>query len=165
MERHLRTITLVGLLCASASPAVWTGGAGGQQPGVPSDLPAVTVPHLADLRDQLDRHPIGPTEELRITPLIEDQDSSALLVQVRTALPPHFHRQTREILYLLQGEGIFRLESERIPVRTGSVVRVRPGQVHTFAPLGRTLAVFFVVTMPRWDEADRFAAADHPMAR
>lgn len=153
MERHLRTITLVGLLCASASPVVWTGGAGGQQPGV------------ADLRDQLDRHPIGPTEELRITPLIEDQDASALLVQVRTALPPHFHRQTREILYLLEGEGIFRLESERIPVRTGSVVRVRPGQVHTFTPLGQTPAVFFVVTMPRWDEADRFAAADHPMAR
>lgn len=154
MERHLRAIALVGLLCVSASPAVWTGGAGGQQAGV-----------LADLRDQLDRHPIGPTEEVRITPLIEDQDSSALLVQVRTALPPHFHRHTREILYLLQGEGIFRLESERIPVRTGSVVRVRPGQVHTFAPLGQTPAVFFVVTMPRWDEADRIAAADHPMAR
>jgi mannose-6-phosphate isomerase-like protein (cupin superfamily) len=146
-------MSLVGLLCVSASPAVWTGGAGGQQPGV------------ADLRDQLDRNPIGPTEELRITRLIEDQDSSALLVQVRTVLPPHFHRHTREILYLLQGEGIFRLESERIPVRTGSVVRVRPGQVHTFAPLGRTPAVFFVVTMPRWDEADRIVAADHPMAR
>ena len=165
MERHLRAIALVGLLGVSASPAVWTGGAGEQQPGVPTDLPTVTLPHLADLRDQLDRHPIGPTEELRITPLIEDQDSSALLVQVRTALPPHFHRHTREILYLLQGEGIFRLESERIPVRTGSVVRVRPGQVHTFAPLGRTPAVFFVVTMPRWDEADRIAAADHPMSR
>jgi len=165
MERHLRAIALVGLLGVSASPAVWTGGDGEQQPGVPTDLPTVTLPHLADLRDQLDRHPIGPTEELRITPLIEDQDSSALLVQVRTALPPHFHRHTREILYLLQGEGIFRLESERIPVRTGSVVRVRPGQVHTFAPLGRTPAVFFVVTMPRWDEADRIAAADHPMSR
>ncbi len=106
MERHLRAF--------SASPTVWTGGAGGQQPGVPSDLPTGTLPYLADLRDQLDRNPIGPTEELRITPLIEDQDSSALLVQVRTALPPHFHRQTREILYLLQGEGIFRLESESL---------------------------------------------------
>ncbi|MGH7209635.1 MAG: cupin domain-containing protein [Nitrospiraceae bacterium] len=162
MERPLRTMSLVGLLCVFASPASWTGGAGGQQPGVPSDLPNGA---LADLREQLDRNPIGPTEELRITPLIEDQHSSALLVQVRTALPPHFHRHTREILYLLQGEGIFRLESERMPLRTGSVVRVRPGQVHTFAPLGQTPAVFFVVTVPRWDEADRIAAADHPMAR
>jgi mannose-6-phosphate isomerase-like protein (cupin superfamily) len=164
MERRLRAMSLVGLLSVFASPAGWTGGAGGQQPGVPGDRPTVTLPHLADLREQLDRNPIGPTEELRITPLIEDQDSSALLVQVRTALPPHFHRHTRETLYLLQGEGIFRLESERIPVRTGSVVRVRPGQVHTFAPVGQTPAVFFVVTMPRWDEADRIAA-DHPMPR
>ncbi len=165
MERPLRAMSLVGLLCIFASPAGWTGGAGGQQPGVPGDLPNVALRSLADLREQLDRNPIGPTEELRITPLIEDQDSSALLVQVRTALPPHFHRHTREILYLLQGEGIFRLESERMPVRTGSVVRVRPGQVHTFAPLGQTPAVFFVVTMPRWDEADRIAADDHLMAR
>ena len=62
MKRHLRAFALVGLLCVSASPAVWTGGAGGQQPGLSSDLPTVTLPHLADLRDQLDRHPIGPTE-------------------------------------------------------------------------------------------------------
>ena len=162
MKRRLRALSLAGLLCVIASPA---GSTGGEQPVVSTELPAVALPSLADLHDQLDRNPIGPTEELRITPLIEDQDSSALLVQVRTALPPHFHRHTREILYLLQGEGIFRLDSERIPVRTGSVVRVRPGQVHTFAPHGRTPAVFFVVTMPRWDEADRIAADEHPMTR
>lgn len=165
MERRLRAISLVGFFCVIAAPAGLTGGAGGQQPGVPGDVPAAAQRNLADLREQLDRNPIGSTEELRITPLIEDQESSALLVQVRTALPPHFHRHTQEILYLLQGEGIFRLDSERIPVRTGSVVRVPPGQVHTFAPLGQTPAVFFVVTMPRWDEADRIAADDHPVAR
>lgn len=165
MKRRLRAMSLVGIFLVVASPAGWAGGAEGQQPGVPSHLPAVADRNLADLREQLDRNPIGPTEELRITRLIEDQESSALLVQVRTVLPPHLHRHTQEILYLLQGEGIFRLDSERIPLRTGSVVRVRPGQVHTFAPLGHTPAVFFVVTMPRWDEADRLAADDHPAGR
>src|SRR5688572_3478871 len=86
MERRLRAMSLVGLLCVFASPAVWTGGAGGQQTGV------------ADLREQLDRNPIGPTEELRITPLLEDQDSSALLVQVRTALPPLSSAYARDSL-------------------------------------------------------------------
>src|SRR5207249_12320259 len=109
MKRQLRAFALVGLLCVSASPTICTGGDAEQQPSLSSNLPNVTLPHLADLRDQLDRHPIGPTEELRSTPLIEDQDSSALLVQVRTALPPPFHRHTREMLYLLQGEGICRL--------------------------------------------------------
>lgn len=165
MGRHPRATSLVGVLCCFAWLACQTGGAGGQHPGAPTDIPVPTPVDLSDLLQQLDRNRIGPDEDLRITRLIEDQESSALLVQVRTTLPPHLHRHTREILYLLQGEGVFRLGSERIAVHTGSVVRVRPGQVHTFTPHGRTPAVFFVVTVPRWDEADRIAADDQNIAR
>lgn len=85
---------------------------------------------------------------------------SALLVQVRGVLPPHLHRRTREVLYLIQGQGLFRLGTAAFPLRPGSVVRVEPGQVHTFSSDSESLAVFFVVTTPRWDESDRVVADD-----
>src|SRR2546421_10856254 len=113
-------------------------------------------PDLADLLAQLERNPIGPGEELRITKLVESHEMSGLLVQVRGSIPPHFHKRTQEIVHLMRGEGIFQLGAERIQVKSGAVVRIPAGTVHTFTNAGLAPAVFFVVTTPRWDEQDRF---------
>lgn len=85
---------------------------------------------------------------------------SGLLVQVRGALPPHFHKVTQEVVYLLRGEGLFQLGAERVPIKAGAVMRIPAGQTHTFTNQGPTPAVFFVVTTPRWDEQDRFTVKD-----
>ncbi|HLG43541.1 MAG TPA: cupin domain-containing protein [Nitrospirales bacterium] len=93
---------------------------------------------------------------MRITKLVESPELSGLLVQVRGSLPPHIHKHTQEIVYLLRGEGVFQLGADRMPIRTGAVMRIPAGQVHTFTNTGPAPAVFFVVTTPRWDEQDRF---------
>src|SRR5437899_9960256 len=85
---------------------------------------------------------------------------SGLLVQVRGSLPAHFHKRTQEIVHLIRGEGIFQLGTERIRIQTGSVMRISPGQVHTFTNTGPARAVFLVVTTPRGDERDRFMARE-----
>jgi mannose-6-phosphate isomerase-like protein (cupin superfamily) len=131
--------------CASASP---------------QDRTALTRPDLTDLLAQLQRNPIGPGEDLRITTLVESREMSGLLVQVRGSLPPHFHKLTHEVVFLVRGEGLFQLGTERIAIKTGAVMRISPGQVHTFTNQGPTPAVFFVVTSPRWDEQDRFMVKD-----
>jgi mannose-6-phosphate isomerase-like protein (cupin superfamily) len=119
-----------------------------------------SLPDLSDLLAQLERNPIGPDEEMRITKLVESPDLSGLLVQVRGSLPPHFHKHTQEIVYLLRGEGVFQLDADRLPIRTGAVMRIPAGQVHTFTNLGPAPAVFFVVTTPRWDEQDRYVVKE-----
>jgi len=117
-------------------------------------------PDLTDLQAQLERNPIGLGEAVRITKLVDSPDMSGLLVQVRGSLPPHFHKLTQEVIYMLRGEGMFQLGAERIPIKTGAVMRIPAGTVHTFTNTGETLAVFFVVTTPRWDEQDRFMVQD-----
>ena len=117
-------------------------------------LPEGQLPPV-DLIQELKSNPLRPEEDFRITRLVENADQSALLVQVRSTLPPHFHKHTREVIYFLQGEGVFLLEAESIPIRDGAVLLIQPGQVHTFTNQGRTPAVFFVVTSPRFDERDR----------
>ncbi|TLY16831.1 MAG: cupin domain-containing protein [Nitrospirae bacterium] len=117
-------------------------------------LPEGQLPPV-DLIQELKSNPLRPEEDFRITRLVENADQSALLVQVRSTLPPHFHKHTREVVYFLQGEGVFLLEAESIPIRDGAVLLIQPGQVHTFTNQGPTPAVFFVVTSPRFDERDR----------
>src|SRR5213594_2204669 len=114
-----------------------------------------TRPELTDLLAQLERNPLGPDEALRITKLVESPEMSGLLVQVRGSLPAHFHKRTQEIVHLIRGEGIFQLGTERIPIQTGSVMRISLGKVHTATNPGPAPAVFLVVTTHRWDEQDR----------
>ena len=117
-------------------------------------------PDLTDLMAQLQRNPIGPGEDLRITMLVESREMSGLLVQVRGSLPPHFHKLTQEVVCMLSGEGLLRLGADRIPIKAGAVVRIQAGLVHTFTNTGPVPAVFFVVTTPRWDEQDRFVVKE-----
>ncbi len=119
----------------------------------PAPLPASDS---ADLFAQLEHHPLGAGEHLRITTLAESEDMSGLLVQIRGSLPLHFHKRTQELLYLLRGEGEFQLGGRRFPVRAGAVIRVPAGETHTFINQGAEPAVFWVVTTPRWDERDRY---------
>lgn len=118
------------------------------------------LPDPNDLFAQLERNPIGPDDEVRITTLVESPEMSGLLVQVRGSLPPHFHKLTHEVVFLVRGEGLFQLGTERMPIKTGAVMRISPGQAHTFTNQGPTPAIFFVVTSPRWDEQDRFMVKD-----
>jgi quercetin dioxygenase-like cupin family protein len=123
-----------------------------QSPGGPDFSRA----EILDLQAQLDSNPIGPGEAVRITRVVDSPDMSGILVQVRGSMPPHFHKLTQEVVHMLRGEGIFQLGTARIPIKAGAVVRIPAGMVHTFTNQGQALAVFFVVTTPRWDERDRF---------
>jgi mannose-6-phosphate isomerase-like protein (cupin superfamily) len=131
---------------------------GGCAPAPPPGHPDPARPELADLLAQLERNPIGPGEEVRITRLVESPDMSGILVQVRGSMAPHFHKLTREVVYMLSGEGVLQLGADRLPIKAGAVVRIPAGTVHTFTNQGKTPAVFFVVTTPRWDEQDRYMA-------
>lgn len=130
--------------------------AGADQPPLPP-----TFPPVADLPSRMFQEPLVPHETIRITQLTEDAEMSALLVQIRGTLPAHLHRRIREVLYLIQGEGVFRLDDADVAMRPGSVVRVEPGHVHTFTAGPAGPAVFLVVTSPRWDEADRVMLAPY----
>ncbi|TAL09432.1 MAG: cupin domain-containing protein [Nitrospirae bacterium] len=143
--------------CGALIALLWLGGcAAVPSPGAPD----FSRPEIADLQAQLERDPIRPGETVRITRLVESPDMSGLLVQIQGAMPPHFHKRTQEVIYLLRGEGMLQLGTERMPIKAGAVVRVPAGRMHTFTSQGPAPAVFFVVTTPRWDEQDRVMAPE-----
>lgn len=143
--------------CAALVALLWLGGC------APVPSPGATDfsrPDITDLQALLDHNPVAPGEAVRITKLVDSPDMSGILVQVRSSMPPHFHKLTQEVVYMLRGEGILQLGTERIPIKAGAVVRIPADTVHTFTNQGPAPAVFFVVTSPRWDEQDRFMVKD-----
>ena len=62
----------------------------------------------------------------------------------------HWHERLTEIYYVLEGDGFFELDGERVPVRPGTAVLIRPGTRHRAVGDLRILNI----VVPPHDEAD-----------
>lgn len=65
---------------------------------------------------------------------------------------PHYHRQGTELYYVLDGEGTIQLDGQSHPIRTGSIVHIPPGVVHSAQGRMRVL----VVGIPDISDTDLF---------
>lgn len=64
----------------------------------------------------------------------------------------HTHKVQEQIYYVLEGEGVLTLGSERHVMRAHDYVYVPPGIAHSFTNTGLAGLVFLVVTTPASDE-------------
>lgn len=64
----------------------------------------------------------------------------------------HYHNLASELYYVLEGEGVIRLDGEEHPIRKGSLVHIPPGVVHGATGRMRVL----VVGIPDIREEDIF---------
>jgi mannose-6-phosphate isomerase-like protein (cupin superfamily) len=62
--------------------------------------------------------------------------------------PPHVHRKTREIWYVLAGDLVFLAGADSVPASTGAFVHIPPGVVHTFSNVGTTVAKWIGIFSP-----------------
>lgn len=53
----------------------------------------------------------------------------------------HFHRRSTELYYVLEGEGVVRLDGVEHPVRKGSLIQIPPGVVHGAVGRMRVLVI------------------------
>ena len=70
----------------------------------------------------------------------------------RTA--PHYHPQTEEIYYLLEGTGQMRIADELREVGPGDAIAIPPGAVHTIANIGTVTLKFLCCCAPAYENAD-----------
>ncbi|MFV2068486.1 MAG: cupin domain-containing protein [Pirellulales bacterium] len=59
-----------------------------------------------------------------------DRIASLHVVTIDREARRHYHRQTTEIYYVLEGEGHVELDGESIQVRPGSSILIKPGCRH-----------------------------------
>lgn len=70
------------------------------------------------------------------------------------ATAPHFHPQTEEIYYILQGEGRMRIGEETRDVAPGDAIAIPPGQEHQISNAGPEQLVFLCCCAPGYEHAD-----------
>jgi mannose-6-phosphate isomerase-like protein (cupin superfamily) len=67
---------------------------------------------------------------------------------------PHFHPQTEEIYYILEGEGRMTIGDETCEVEPGDAIAIPPGAVHTITNAGSITLKFLCCCAPGYEHAD-----------
>lgn len=67
---------------------------------------------------------------------MEDLHSEGTLVQLltiegNTSIPPHYHENGLEVLYIIKGRGIMTIDGEVLHLHEGDTLTCEPGEVHS----------------------------------
>ena len=79
--------------------------------------------------------------------------ASVHVVEIKKDSEVHYHKKLTETYYILEGEGHMELDGERIPVKPGTVIRIKPGCRHR--AVGKLRILNLVV--PTFDPHDEWA--------
>jgi mannose-6-phosphate isomerase-like protein (cupin superfamily) len=71
---------------------------------------------------------------------------------------PHFHPQTEEIYYLIEGTGRMTIGGETREVGPGDAIAIPPGSVHTITNTGSGTLKFLCCCAPGYEHADTVLA-------
>ncbi len=69
-------------------------------------------------------------EAFRIVGAPDGIPASFHVVKIKQESERHYHKKLTEIYYCLEGTGTIELNQERLPLRPGIVVAIKPGTVH-----------------------------------
>ena len=114
------------------------------------DEPPAPVVRLHEI---LKAHPLKEGDSQTSVELLRGQGVSAHLLQVRSRVRPHYHKDHEETVYLLEGSGIFILGDRVYPLKAGSLMMIPRGLVHSFEAKQPTSVL--TVFNPPFDPADR----------
>ncbi len=90
----------------------------------------------------------------RIITGLDTEKVSFHVVDIRQDARTHYHRKLTEIYYVLEGEGHLEADDERIPMKPGTTVLIKPGTRHR--AVGKMRIINVVV--PAFDESDEWFA-------
>jgi quercetin dioxygenase-like cupin family protein len=117
---------------------------------------------IVRLNEILADHPLKEGDTQSSVELLRGQGVSAHLLQVRSHVRPHYHKDHGETVYILEGNGIFIMGDRVYPVKAGALIMVPRGAIHSFEAKETTkvLSIFD----PPFDPEDRIFV-DEPGAK
>jgi mannose-6-phosphate isomerase-like protein (cupin superfamily) len=85
---------------------------------------------------------------------IRKQSLAEARVASGASTTPHYHPQTEEIYYILEGAGQMRMAGELQAVGPGDAIAIPPGQVHSITNTGSTTLKFLCCCAPGYEHSD-----------
>lgn len=87
---------------------------------------------------------------------ISNQSLAEAIVQPQQTTASHFHKQTEEIYFILEGTGEMQLGNKRMMVKKNDSILISPGQVHCIKNTGDSDLRFLCCCSPAYDHEDTF---------
>ncbi len=122
----------------------------------PTKFPEVFSSNVQNIEDLAEKNPLGADEDVKITDVGENKNSSMHLVQIREngELRPHYHKRHDEVIYVKKGSGIATLDGTRYLVKPGSILQIPGKTVHKFLNTGGEPFVAVSIFSPPFDGRD-----------
>jgi len=122
----------------------------------PTKFPEVFTFNVQNIEEVIEKNPLGENEEVKITDVGENKNSSMHLIQVRAngEIQPHYHKRHDEVIYVKKGSGIATLDDTRYVVKPGSILQVPLKTVHKFLNTGDETFVAVSIFSPPFDGRD-----------
>lgn len=131
-------------------------------PSVGPSVAAKTDSFSANVRETIQKNPIGPEEKTKLLPLFENADHTVNLIQTRGAVPAHHHVEHDELVMVLEGKGTFTIEGQNREVSAGDILIIPRGAVHSYVHQGDGITAVVSVFSPKFDPKDRIMAEKKP---
>lgn len=122
----------------------------------PTKFPVVFSSNVQNLEEIAGKNPLGENEDVKITDVGENKNSSIHLVQVREngELRPHYHKRHDEVIYVRKGSGIATIDGTRYLIKPGSILQIPSKTVHKFLNTGGEQFMAVSIFSPPFDGRD-----------
>lgn len=110
--------------------------------------------YLVARLDQLEPVPCPCGQARRAFSAPENKVASLHLVEISKDSKAHYHRKLTEIYYVLKGRGYLEVDGDKVPLRPGTAVLLRPGARHRAVGKLRILNIPIPAFDPRDEHFD-----------
>lgn len=112
---------------------------------------------VVNVLDGVAKTPVDPAVGIAIVPGVAEPGVSIALAVVEKAIRPHYQKVSDEVYYVLRGEGEVTVGGEARRVRSGDVVAIPKGKVHSFVNKGAEPCLILFASGPKFEaDKDRF---------
>ena len=87
---------------------------------------------------------------------VQNQSLAEAIVQPQQTTAAHFHKQTEELYFILEGSGEMQLGEKRFMVEKNDSILISPGQVHCIKNMGDIELRFLCCCSPAYHHEDTF---------
>lgn len=95
-------------------------------------------------------------KNLHIDEISSSESSSEFVIFVRNEVKAHLHKEHTELIYVLEGEGLFHLDDTKQIIKPGDFIRVNKGVVHSVKVTSKTPLKVLSIQTPKFIGKDRF---------
>ncbi len=91
---------------------------------------------------------------------LKNQSLAEATLPVGRATKEHYHPKTEEIYYIIQGQGLMKIEGECCDVVVGDAIAIPPGQKHKIWNTGTVPLVLLCCCAPCYEHSDTILVED-----